>query len=162
MLKELIDSGYNGWVFYLDADAFPVDLTLDVRRLIAEYPGAMVMSPGGLTGYRWDVNDGVFLIDLGSGVGRRIVTLWHDDFMSTPDEALRTAAEWHTVQSDQPRLHRIFQENADLVTQVTHVPREIFNNEYATFVRQILRDNADSMAERLDRIRVEVAEVLAR
>lgn len=160
ILKELIDSGYAGWVFYLDADAFVVDLEFDVRQLIAANPGVMLISPGGLTGLRWDVNDGVFLINLGSSSGRRIATLWHEDFMRTTDAELEAAPEWQMVPSDQPRLHRILRENEGLLSEVAHVPREIFNNEKASFVRQILRSNASTMEDRLETIRQQVAGII--
>jgi hypothetical protein len=70
LLNELIDHGYRGWIFYLDADAFVFDLDYDVRKLVSN-EFAMVAAPGGLTGQKWDINDGVFLINVGSGGGAR-------------------------------------------------------------------------------------------
>ena len=47
MLKDLIDEGFDGCAWYVDADAFIRDSSFDVRRIIAEYDGDMIASPGG-------------------------------------------------------------------------------------------------------------------
>src|SRR3954447_11671177 len=36
LLKELIASGYLGWVFYIDADAYIADQTFDLRAYLEE------------------------------------------------------------------------------------------------------------------------------
>lgn len=159
-LKEQIDDGFEGWVFYLDADAFVYDHTRDVRGILQAYEGDFLFSPGGLTGEKWDVNDGVFLINLGSAAGKELALAWYEHFMSTPEDVLQKASEWQMVPSDQPRLHEILQKNPHLLERLTIVPREIFNNEKASFIRQVLRSNASSLEERVNTLRQEVSEVL--
>lgn len=159
-LKEQLDQGFSGWIFYLDADVCIFDHSLDVRELLAAYDGDYLFAPGGLTGEKWDVNDGVFLINLGSDAGRRLVAAWYDNFMATPDDALRQAADWESVPSDQPRLHDILRDNPDFLARLALLPREVFNNEYASFVRQVLRSNVATMEERVARLRADVEEAL--
>jgi hypothetical protein len=159
-LKEQLDSGFTGWIFYLDADTCIFDHSLDVRELLGSYDGDFLFAPGGLTGKKWDVNDGVFLINLGSDAGKRLIVAWYDNFMATPDDALREAAVWESLKSDQPRLHDILRENPDLLARLAILPREVFNNEYASFVRQVLRSNVATMEERVARLRADVDEAL--
>ena len=159
-LKEQIDAGYSGWVFYVDADAFVFDHDFDVRRIIADGEGDYYFAPGDETGEKWDVNDGVFLIDLGSEAGKALVRAWHDHFMETSEEALRDACEWETVPSDQPRLHEILRTSPDLLDRLVHVPREVLNNEKASFVRHVLRSNAETLEDRLARLRGGVAQTM--
>ncbi|MCB8877566.1 hypothetical protein [Acidisoma silvae] len=161
-LKEQLELGYNGWIFYLDADAFVYDHSFNLMKFLKNTPGNAIFSPGGLTGHKWDVNDGVFLIDLASDRGRRLAEAWYRHFMSTPDSQLQNAKEWQMVPSDQPRLHQILQTNPDLLEGVTLVARELFNNEKASFIRQVLRSNAKSFDERMERIKEEVGNIISK
>lgn len=160
-LKEQIDAGYDGWVFYIDADAYVFDHSFDIRALLKSFDGDFLFSPGGLTGEKWDVNDGVFLINLGSDAGKELALAWYEDFMSTSEDALRAASDWQMVPSDQPRLHKILRNSPHLLERLAMVPREVFNHEKASFVRQVLRSNASTMEERIAKLREGVAEALS-
>jgi tRNA (mo5U34)-methyltransferase len=160
LLKEMIEEGFTCWVFYLDADAFVVDLSFDLRSLISDIAKPIIMAPGGLSGQPWDVNDGVFVIDLSNDTARDLILAWHSDFMSTSDEALLAAPEWHMVESDQPRLQRILRENECFGSCVGMADRYLLNDHKSSFVRQILRSNAATWQERLMRVRKETADVL--
>jgi hypothetical protein len=161
MLDELIRGGYRGWIFYLDADAYIYDPKFDVRDIMLKDEHALLASPGGFKG-QWDINDGVFLLNLGAEKGRKIANLWFQHFMSTTDEQLKGARNWQDVPSDQPRLHSILQKNPDLENSVLHLSHKIFNHVDASFVRQVLRSNAKNVDDRLSRIVADVAESLKR
>jgi hypothetical protein len=161
LIKEMIDVGFRGWVFYLDADAFVADLSFDVRQLISATTKPVIMAPGGLTGEPWDVNDGVFLIDLDNETARNLIFAWHSHFMRNSEDELRAAVEWESgVESDQPRLHGILHTDPRFHGCVGMVDRYLFNNEKGSFVRQILRSNARTWNERLARIRKETEDAL--
>ena len=159
ILNELVQNGFVGWVFYLDADAYIYDLCFDICRYLADVPEPFIFAPGGTSRQKWDVNDGVFLINLNAPASRKLVRLWYENFMATTDDDLKRAREWHTIQSDQPRLHDVFQVNVDLMDAIRHEPREFLNHWNASFVRQILRSNAKSFEERVQRIKQDVHEV---
>jgi len=159
-LKEQADVGYDGWIFYLDADAYVYGQQVGLRELLADCDGDMVFGPGGLTGERWDVNAGVFLINLGSAAGRALVECWHAHFMCTTEEALQGAQSWGDVHDDQERLHDILQQRPDLNDRLTILPREFFNDQKASFVRQVLRSNVGSMEERIATLKAGVIEAV--
>jgi hypothetical protein len=163
LIKEMIAAGYRGWVLYLDADAFVVDLAFDVRRLIADIAKPVIMARGGVTGQQWDVNNGVFLIDLGHEAARELILAWHADFMTMPIETLKAMVDWpeKDKDTDQPRLHRLLQGSERLKSYLGIVPRTLLNDLRGKFVRQILRAHAPTWEERLARIRRETAEVIA-
>jgi glycosyltransferase involved in cell wall biosynthesis len=163
LLEELIREGYSGWAFYLDADAFVADLEFDVREYCLRSTAAMIAAPGGLSGEHWDINTGVFLINLGSTDGRTIVRLWLDDVLRVPDEVLRKGEVWgELVEGDQRRLQRIFRRNPELAAAaLAHVQREFFNDYKASFVRQILRATGMTVQQRTRRIRDEGGHLLA-
>lgn len=161
-LKEQMDSGFDGWIFYLDADAYVQDQNVDVRSVIADAQGDIIFAPGGLTGERWDVNDGVFIINLSAPASRLLIDAWYANLMTTSDSDLEAAREWHTspVPSDQPRLHQILKDNPDITREVVIVPRELLNDENATFVRQVLRANAETFEKRVERIQEGVKSIV--
>lgn len=160
ILNELIQSEFKGWVFYLDADAYIYDLHFDLQRYLAAVAEPFIFAPGGTSGQRWDVNDGVFLINLGDPLSQKLVRCWYENFMTTTEEELKQAKDWHNVQSDQPRLHKVLQSNADLTDAMRHEPREFLNQWNASFVRQVLRSNAESLEDRVKKIKYDVDSVI--
>jgi hypothetical protein len=171
IIKELIDAGHRGWVFYLDADAFVFGQSCDVRNdVIARFDKPLIIAPGGVSGALWDVNDGVFLVDLGDATARDLMLAWYGNFMTTPEEVLRLApdpihsapGEWDTrVQSDQPRLQWLLQHNERYRNCVGMAERGALNSHIGSFVRQILRAHTDTFEERLAWIQRETAAVIA-
>lgn len=140
MLKELADTGYRGWAFYIDADAYVRDQSFDLQQYLKTHQDKyLIAATGGVTQERWELNDGVFLINLGHPDALRLVDLWHWHFMTTPDEALRVAREWDDVPHDQTRLHDILRANPHLIEHI-HVENYTFQDlGDGGFVRQVMR-----------------------
>jgi hypothetical protein len=154
-IKALLDEGFRGWVFHLDADAVIVDLNFDLYRIIPLRPRGMVASASGASEHRWDINAGVFLINLGSTSGRTIARLWHDAFMSILDETLRRAEGWDDIRNDQWLLHDILEADPRLTRRAVHLaPKDILNDPCASFVRHFLRIYG-TPSERLARMKAE-------
>jgi hypothetical protein len=150
LIRELILVDFRGWVFYLDADAYVHYMDFDLLSYLKRHVDkAMIAGPGGLGGEPWDINDGVFFINLGHDDARRLIEDWYDDFMSTSDEELRNAPRWQDVPSDQPRLHRILQRNEQYLRVLHIAERHFFNDHKARFVRHALREPHLSVLDRL-------------
>jgi hypothetical protein len=162
LIKEMIDLGYRGWVFYLDADAFVWDLSFDVRRLICDIGRPIIMAPGGQSGQPWDVNDGVFLIDLGNRTARHLILMWLASFMAITEQRLRAMPEWppQDAGSDQPLLHGILHHEKRFQDILGHADRHVLNDSAASFVRQILRCHPGTWEDRLEHVRKETSSVL--
>lgn len=149
MLNELAAAGYRGWAFYLDADAYVYDQTFDLRTYLDRHQDrSMIAAPGG-TSQKWDINDGVFLLNLGHADAREIVDRWLEHYMATPDDALRAASEWEDVPSDQPRLHEIFMTIPRLIDDLLVEDKQFLNAYRSSFVRQVLRGNGLTLEYRL-------------
>jgi hypothetical protein len=150
LIRELILADFCGWVFYLDADAYVHCIDFDLRSYLnRHFDKAIIAGPGKRGGERWDINDGVFLINLGHGDGQRLIEDWHDDFMTTSDEELRNAPRWQDVPSDQPRLQRILRGNEQYLQGLHIAERHFFNDRKARFVRHVLREPNLSTLDRL-------------
>lgn len=83
MLQELIDTGYRGWVLYLDADAIVVDKDWKIKEQLEQMRIAnkiFLLHPvyeQGDPKYSWhDINTGAFAIDLNANISRSLIRIW--------------------------------------------------------------------------------------
>jgi len=108
-LSELIDSGFKGWVLYLDADSYICDLDFDVLEYLGEYARfAFIFATICDAAPYWNINDGVFFANLGHPVCVNVVRRWrtfYDRLYSTAEYA--QADKWDMVLNDQTSLHGI-------------------------------------------------------
>jgi hypothetical protein len=150
LIRELMLAGFRGWIFYLDADAFVHDCDFDLAGYLSRYfDKALIAGPGGTGGEPWDINDGVFLINLAHDDARQLIKVWHDHIMSTSDEQLRNAPVWYDVMSDQQWLHLILQQEPRFLEGLHLAERSFFNDYKASFVRQVFRAPGLSIADRI-------------
>lgn len=163
ILKSYVESGYEGWIIYVDADAYIADLSFDIGAYLVERSQyALIAAPSGLTPPRWwDINAGVFAINLGHAKGRELVDLWFEKFMAPPLDVLSAEQVWGDVIDDQAILHDSLNaidgfEEALLRDEGAH---PIFNWD-SRFIRQVVRDAAP-MWLRIKRIEEAVNQSLA-
>jgi len=161
ILKSLMDEGLTGWVIYVDADAYIHDLNFDLQAYLADKSGfAMIAAPSGIQPPRWwDVNAGVFAINLGHALGRRIVVEWNQIFSRISDEALMLATVWDAIPNDQNLLHEVLQNIAQ--EDAIFIDREprVLNWGDGSFIRQVVRSASDH-GSRLSSLSRLVADVL--
>lgn len=172
ILKSYVDSGYDGWIIYVDADAYIADLSFDLAAYLAERGQyAMIAAPSGVVPERWwDINAGVFALNLGQEKARALIDLWYEKFMAPPLDVLCAEEVWGHVIDDQAALHDSLNaiegfEEALLRDNGDH---RIFNWE-SRFIRQVVREAApmwlrikkveDAVGESLRAAGVETASV---
>lgn len=161
MLAELLDRGFTGWAFYLDADAYIQDLDFDLAAYLADKQDrAAIFATSGVTNRDWDVNAGVALINFGHPQGRALVRCWAERFGAHSDDFLRDAVEWIHVGNDQDLLHHILREEPEIAPAVLVVPMSFMNGPHASFVRQQLRTMAPTLQARLEILTEAVASSL--
>jgi hypothetical protein len=155
LIHEFMVAGFRGWIFYLDADAYVYDRDFDLAGYLDGYSDkALIASLGGTEPeHSWDINTGVFLINLKHEKGRQLIEDWHADIRGTSDERLQTALVWgRSADDDQTRLHRILQKNPGYLEALHMAKRSFFNSHRASFVRHALcvrHGKRRSMAERI-------------
>lgn len=165
MLNELIFEKYDGWVLFVDADAFVRDFTFSLSEYISTLPVdiCFVAAPGANSA-RWDINAGVFLINLGSDYGKLIVRAWQELLGAhVPDRSLRAVSQpWGKLPSgdviinDQTLLHWVFMENPALL-EMLHIETSLLNYSHGRFIAQIIRRVGLTAEERLHEIRLACA-----
>lgn len=160
ILKSYVENGYDGWVIYVDADAYIADLSFDIGAYLAERNEyALIAAPSGLTPPRWwDINNGVFAINLSHAKGRELVDLWFEKFMAPPLDVLCAEQVWGEVIDDQTILHESLND-IDGFEEALLRDEGVFNWD-SRFIRQVVRDAAP-MWLRVKRIEEAVNESLA-
>lgn len=145
MLMDLIRADYQGWVFYIDADAWIADMAFDLAAYLANKDRyALIAAPAGH--YRdqyWNVNNGVVLFNLGHPFARAFITEW-ERFLSRHDLATE-AKEWNVeVVDDQGMFHQILDKLPYAADLILIENKEFLNSPWASFVQHAIRaENAD-------------------
>lgn len=160
MLAEMIERGVTGWVCHMDADAWISDLHFDLKAYLADkQDAAAVFTPSQVSDAWWDVNDGVFLINLDHPAARRLVADWKAETLSIWPLVAHQTNFPPGGPDDQSLLHTLLVEG-DYRSHVRLADGGLMNTPDARFIRQHLRSQSGSFAVRLGRIREEVAAVL--
>ena len=161
MLNEMLDRGVAGWVCHMDADAWIQDLSFDIHGYLADKSDkALIFTPSLATDEWWDVNDGVFLINLDHPKSRRLIAEW----------LKQTHACWHVIADtpnfpkggpdDQSLLHNILMDGD--YREAIHVESlDLINSPHARFIRQHLRSSSTSFKLRIGHIKGAVGTVLS-
>jgi hypothetical protein len=154
ILKRYVDRGYAGWVIYLDADAYIADLDFDAGAFLDENSRyAMIAAPSGGSPYEWwNINNGVFAINCGHPLGRRIVEEWYAALSAVPLPALKEERFWSELIDDQSALHAVLRSMPGLADQFL-VDHHILNWN-GRFIRQVIREmgSIDYRANRLKQL----------
>jgi hypothetical protein len=165
LLKNIVISGFTGWVCYLDADAFIADLDFNLAGYLSDKGHIAFIAatdrPHLAERPYWLVNAGTFMINLATPVGQKIVHDWAEQFNRISDEELREMAEW--TFDDQPILQHILEQmpgGAEAIMTLMGEPN-LINYSQGIFIRQILR-TAGSFEERLRQLREQTDSVLSR
>lgn len=152
MLMEMVQAGYSGWVCYMDADSYISDLNFDLKDYVKDKDDiAFIAAHSGIEPPLWfDVNNGVFLINLSHIKAKALVRSWYDRFMAISDVELREAEVWGSIPHDQLLLHQAMQEVEDIkdhiIVDMSHP--KLLNYASGKFIRQVLREGGGTIEER--------------
>ncbi len=162
MLMELINEGFTGWVIYADADAYVRDVNFDFGSYIRELPEKTILvAASGANKAPWDVNAGVFLLNLGDNLGIKLVQDWWRLLgRHAPERYLRSVVEpWGRLPSgdqilnDQTLLHLALQNDRELLSRTWVETASLLNYSHASFIRQEIRGHHLSEHARLAALR---------
>ena len=165
LLRRIAESGFSGWVCYMDADAYIVDLHFDLRKYLSDKDEIAFIAatdrPGQPDREFWFVNAGVFFVNLGSRYGREIIYEWAEAFERITDRELEAARKWGDVLNDQDMLQRVLKglsapERAFLIL---YGEGNVINY-HAKFIPQVLRHESTSFDERTEIIRAATNKVV--
>ena len=162
ILGSLLDARFRGWFVYLDADAVIVQPDFDIRAYLkGKADRALVIAPGGEQA--WNVNSGVFFLNLGHDCGRKIAALWRRSVHEVVSEAMLmdSSIPWRLPDGrcfpdDQHLLQMVLCRNPPLIDATCVERSDFMNYSDGSFIRQIIRAGR-TPDQRLDEVR-ELAE----
>ncbi|MEI6162394.1 MAG: hypothetical protein WCP77_21385 [Roseococcus sp.] len=162
LLKDLLDQGFGGWVLYLDADAYVADLDFDIHAFLASRAHRSILGVLGHNKALSDINAGVVFFNFAHADTAFILTEWHRLFLAeVTEEMLAGSAEgWSFGPNDQDLLQSVLAENLlRLWAGIGIEERDVLNSTKARFIRQILRRDAPSLAERMALARRDITRI---
>jgi|BEDMetMinimDraft_2_1075160.scaffolds.fasta_scaffold05759_2 hypothetical protein len=145
MLKELMDSGFRGWVLYLDADCIVSEPGWDIKghlRSLRENKKVLLLHhvfPPEDPQHEWsNFNAAVFAIDLAANHGRLIVESWATfyDFYGPSD--YEKAKNWSDIYHDQYSFTHIVREAQKYLDIRSEIELAALENR---LVRAVVRSN---------------------
>ena len=163
LLKEMLDRGVEGWVFYLDADAFIIDMRFDLVTYLSDKERYGAIFAGHIS-ERHDVNAGGFAVNLSHPAGKALVAEYHRRCEAAATDQYFRAISWESdVYNDQYLLYLLLKDwswrfgfdDAYLIEQTNH---SFVNN--GPFISQLLRGLFPTFEDRYDAIRKRVAEIM--
>lgn len=164
LLDAMLRNGETGWVIYLDADSYICSLAFDVREFLADKAGYALIaaSSGAEPRMWWNINDGVFALNLDHPRARDIVSAWLEKFMAVSDAELKRAYTWNMISGGQALLQEVLQDGEGLEAVVfVDETASVMNSAHASFVRQVLRA-AGNIGYRMNKLREDIAKVFDR
>ena len=167
-LNDYIESGYKGWVLYMDADAYFCNFDFDLLSYLSDKQKyAFVLAHTGITPNYYDINAGVFFANLGHPVCVNIIRRWKGIYdRMYKDEDYARAIKWNMISNDQSSFVNIIRYNLYKSYLYIEGTGEIFNSGHAKVIRQILRKNyqdncLDTLEQRTATIASDVRKALA-
>jgi hypothetical protein len=161
MLKEMLDRGVRGWVYYLDADAFIGDMDFDVRHYLSDkgqYAG--IFSGFCASEHGYDINAGGFALNLSHAVAHDLIQKYWRRVEDIPDQDFLHATIWsQSIPDDQWILYDILRDMVETRGLGDSFVFEVANSGYTNhgpFIRQRLRSKSPDFQTRYADIKAEV------
>lgn len=163
LLYELLQRGVEGWVFYLDADAFIVDQQFDLAGFLADKSRYGAIFAGYITDI-FDVNAGGFAVNLSHPAGQALIHGYHQRCEQLAGDEYHRALSWDDdVTDDQAILHDLLRswcEERGFADAFLFERNDQSHVNNGTFISQQLRSLHRNFDARLAAIRSRVAQVM--
>lgn len=165
MINELLNAGCDGWVLYMDADAYIYDLDFPIADYLASHGNSagIFVRANGSAPY-WDVNAGVFFLNTGHPLTRRLVEQWikgHEAGFHRKEFLLNEWPDTDLRICDQGILNGILIANPGWQSALHYESNLLINSMHATFLRHHLRVMTPNLEQRIKSIQREVDEIFS-
>jgi hypothetical protein len=147
----------------LDADAYVYDIEFPIRQYLAAWKKyALVIEPGAFNGW-WDVNAGVFFINMKHLVSQKLIGLWERAFVEKISDCdLKQSVSAWSLPHDQTILQGILRDNPEFAAVIQILERQTINTGAGKIIRQLLRGPGASLVSRIERAKKDIEPILSR
>ena len=162
ILDDMLRRGVTGWVCYMDADAWIEDQAFDLTAYLEQHKDrAAIFTTALASDNWWDVNAGVFFLNLSNEIGVRFAREWHDRCLEAWPRIADVTNFPVGGPDDQSILHEVLAGSAEYEAAMRVESPDLINSAWAQFIRQHLRSNSHDMRSRVAHIKEEVSRVLS-
>ncbi|MGK7869423.1 hypothetical protein [Falsiroseomonas sp. E2-1-a20] len=152
MLGDLLARDYDGWLIYLDADAFVPSPRFEIRGFLKQHADSAMIHPVGGGKGPWDVNAGVFLWNFARPETREVARRWIAAFEQVTDQQLRNAADPVFLMNDQTMLHAVLRDAPELTACVALEAHDVIGYPHSRLIKQFVPNGQQTLEERTARI----------
>lgn len=163
LINEQLDAGYDGWIVFLDTDAFVVDLRFDLAAYLHDFEDrAMILRPAvpGAQGTA-RINSGVLLVNAGHPRAVRAMRGWRRLVEVAGLVGQLAVDPEYCVVSDQKLLRFLLQFNPG-VRRATHYESPLLiNGAEASFIAHYLLSDVPDLDMRVAMIAARIDRAFA-
>jgi hypothetical protein len=164
LLHDLIARGASGWLLYLDADSYIIDLDFNCEQYLADKQSkAFVFAPARSDPKPWQVNAGIFFANLSNPMCLDICRQWHHGFLTRVSDATlaNNKGSFDIYPDDQQLLQETIEQGSESLQQSIFVDvNQTFNYQGGRFARQVIRAHHSSFEDRVASAQKEIRVVL--
>ena len=154
LLNEALDAGFDGWIVYLDADAFVVDLTFDLAAYLERHADAPLIARAVIPtrAPTWNINAGVLMFNMKHPQTRWLIKAWKRLFDFCCAAGLLRLPPRLAPVNDQIPLHWTLRLNPALKRAIRFEHPNFINGAQSSFIVQFLRSDVEDFELRISLI----------
>lgn len=151
LLQEALDAGFDGWIVYLDADSFVVDLKFDLQAYLQQHPDAPLIARAVIPekAPTWNVNAGVLILNMKHPQTARLIKTWKRLFDFCCAAGLLRLPPRLAPVNDQILLHWTLRLDPGLVRAIRFEHPDFINGALSSFIVQFLRADVEDFDLRI-------------
>jgi hypothetical protein len=163
LLNEALDAGFDGWIVYLDADSFVVDLKFDLPAYLAQHPDAPLIARAVIPekAPTWNVNAGVLILNMKHPQAAWLIRTWKRLLDFWQRTGLFLLPPRLAPINDQILLHWALRLNPRLIGAMHFEHPDFINGSFSSFIVQFLRADVKDFDLRISLIAKRVRQAFA-
>jgi hypothetical protein len=141
LLNEALDAGFDGWIVYLDADSFVVDLKFDLPAYLAQHTDAPLIARAVIPekAPTWNVNAGVLILNMKHPQAAWLIRTWKRLLDFWQRAGLFLLPPRLAPLNDQILLHWALRFNPRLIGAMRFEHPDFINGSFSSFIVQFVR-----------------------
>jgi hypothetical protein len=163
LLNEALDAGFDGWIVYLDADSFVVDLKFDLPAYLDQHADAPLIARAVIPekAPTWNINAGVLILNMKHPQAAWLIRTWKRLLDFWQRAGLFLLPPRLALINDQILLHWVLRLSPSLVGAMRFEHPDFINGSFSSFIVQFLRADVRDFDLRISLIAERVRQAFA-